>query len=53
MVARTTPGDEYHRYGYAKTAIVHSINKAHAVAILTPHFRRAPSSFLTYLYEVP
>lgn len=37
--------DEHHRNGYAKTVIVRPIYKAHAVAILTPHFRGAPSFF--------
>lgn len=41
--AQTMAGEEYHCYEYAKTAIVHSIHKVHAVSILTPHFRRTPS----------
>jgi len=38
-------GDEHHRHEDSKQLVSIQSNKAHAVAILTPHIRRAPFFF--------
>jgi hypothetical protein len=47
------PGDEYHCHGFSRQLFFIQSNKAHAVAILTPHIRRAPSFFWGDLPKYP